>query len=180
MLKPNLRVAALNNEMLAALMSALRLLPPAFVENMVVTQYMHHPCINNPAAQIACSRASTAQLAMIQRTAKSVGIEFPMQWQYDPPLPQGTPVEVFFYGMCETCAQRIADIVHASNANFFNTVTIVTDMSGEPSGYAEVRSRDMNMSTLNVVTRLLGFIDVEVYTASGGRPDMLLYTKRAT
>jgi len=183
---PNIRIAGANGAKVREVVEKLHHLPDEVIDGVVVTRYLHHPCIDRPMAQIAYSNeVPRRHLELICRAISVAGFAMPTSWRYWPPWPKYPTIEVFMYGLDETMFRRIAEFAHKQDAAFYNVSSIVLDMNRNHYAYAEVRGYpvpDVNgiLWAGAVAVQLKDMLDVEVFCVCDGRPYMSFWPKGAS
>lgn len=183
---PNIRIARVDMPKARRLIKTFRdHLPDDVISDVVVTVYPHSPCLSDPTAQIAYSNGvPDAHLQMIRRAVHLFGFDLPDQWRYWPPWPAYPTIEVFIYGADEVRTQRIMDFAAAQDTAFYTVPSMVFDIHGEQTCYAEVRAYripDVNgiMRSGAVAVRLKELLDVEVFAVCDGQPTMQFWPQGA-
>jgi len=182
---PNIRIAGANRAKVQEIVEKLHHLPTEIIADAVVTQYLHHPCINQPIAQIACSdEVPEAHLKLIRRAVRIAGVEIPTMWRYLPPLPLSPATVAFSYGLSEEMWNACLAEIGALHFEPIHVRSVVYDMAMKPAPYAEVRgfwSPEVanDICVASVAAKLKDYMDVEMFTVRDDEIKLSFWLKGA-
>jgi hypothetical protein len=178
-------IAGANEAKVREVVWKLHYLPDEVIDGVVVTRYLHHPCIDRPMAQIACSdEVPERYLSMIRSVMLVSGVELPAKWRYTPPMPLYPATVAFAYGLSEemwtACLAEISTL-------YFEPVhipSVVYDMEMNFSPYAEVRGFwgpevANNVCVASAAAKLKDYMDVEMFTVRDGEIRLSFWLKGA-
>ncbi|MFA5157651.1 MAG: hypothetical protein WC451_00460 [Patescibacteria group bacterium] len=183
---PNIRLAGADEAKTKEVVKMLHHLPDVVIDRVVVTRYLHHPCINRPMAQIACSdEVPQRHLKLIRQAVMVAGVEMPHKWRYTPPMPLYPATVAFCYGLREELWSLCLTEISALHFEPVHVPSVVYDMNLKFSPYAEVRgfwSPEVanDICVASAAAKLKNYMDVEMFSVRDGEIKLSFWLKGAT